>query len=373
MKQEEKLSNISYDCAIIGGGLAGLCLSVQLAKHGHQVVLFEKNAYPFHKVCGEYISMESWAFLERLGVPLSDWSLPKINRLGVSSTQGFMLNADLKLGGFGVSRYTLDNFLVQLARENGVTIFDNCKVQDIDNQIIKTNKGIFEARIMAGSYGKISPSFMDKQDAPKKNYIGVKYHIETDFPDDRIELHNFKDGYCGISKIDKNQYCLCYLTTADNLKNHGKDIAQMEQSVLMRNPFLKRIFKESTFLFDKPEVISNVTFNAKTTFANDVILLGDAAGAIAPLCGNGMSLAMRASYLLTPLISDFLNEKMLKTQLTKQYDELWRGQFANRIKAGYYIQHVFGNNTMTHLSLKSLDFSPFLLQKLIDLTHGQPF
>ena len=70
-----------YDCAIIGGGLAGLCLAIQLAKNGHQIILFEKNQYPFHKVCGEYISMESWDFLQRLGVPLSDWDLPKINRL----------------------------------------------------------------------------------------------------------------------------------------------------------------------------------------------------------------------------------------------------------------------------------------------------
>ena len=374
--KENDISNV-YDCAIIGGGLAGLCLAVQLAKNRHKIILFEKNQYPFHKVCGEYISMESWDFLQRLGVPLTDWHLPKINHLGVSSTQGFMLNAGLKLGGFGVSRFTLDNYLVKIARENGVEILDNCKVQNIDNQqnnqIIYTNKGTFLTRLTAGSYGKITPAFMDKNHTPKKNYIGVKYHIKTDFPNDKIELHNFKDGYCGISKVDNDTYCLCYLTTAENLKNHDKDIKKMEQSVLMQNPFLKRIFNESTFLFDKPEVISNVTFNAKTTYSNDTILLGDAAGAIAPLCGNGMSLAMRASYLLTPLIEDFLKEKTSKMQLTQQYDMLWQQHFANRIKAGYYIQHLFGNNTMTHFSLKLLNSSPFLLQKLISMTHGQVF
>ncbi len=374
--KENDIPNL-YDCAIIGGGLAGLCLAIQLAKNGHKIILFEKNQYPFHKVCGEYISMESWDFLQRLGVPLADWHLPKINHLGVSSTQGFMLNADLKLGGFGVSRFTLDNYLVKIAREIGIEILDNCKVQNIDNQqnnqIISTNKGAFLARLTAGSYGKITPAFMDKNHTPKKNYIGVKYHIKTDFPNDKIELHNFKDGYCGISKVDNDTHCLCYLTTAENLKNHDKDIKKMEQSVLMQNPFLKRIFNESTFLFDKPEVISNVTFNAKTTYSNDTILLGDAAGAIAPLCGNGMSLAMRASYLLTPLIEDFLKEKTSKMQLTQQYDALWQQHFANRIKSGYYIQHLFGNNTMTHFSLKLLNSSPFLLQKLISMTHGQVF
>ncbi|HZZ75876.1 MAG TPA: FAD-dependent oxidoreductase, partial [Puia sp.] len=49
-----------YDVAIVGGGLAGLSLAILLARESYRVCLFEKEAYPFHKVCGEYISMESW-------------------------------------------------------------------------------------------------------------------------------------------------------------------------------------------------------------------------------------------------------------------------------------------------------------------------
>ena len=73
--------SFKYDCAIIGGGLAGLTLSIQLAQKGHQVILFEKNKYPFHKVCGEYISLESWDFLNSLGLPLAELSLPIINTI----------------------------------------------------------------------------------------------------------------------------------------------------------------------------------------------------------------------------------------------------------------------------------------------------
>ena len=56
-----------YDLAIVGGGLAGLALAIQSARAGYQTVLFEKEKYPFHKVCGEYVSLESWDFLEELG------------------------------------------------------------------------------------------------------------------------------------------------------------------------------------------------------------------------------------------------------------------------------------------------------------------
>ena len=56
-----------YDIAIAGGGLAGLSLAIQSAYAGFNVLLLEKEEYPFHKVCGEYISFESWDFLESLG------------------------------------------------------------------------------------------------------------------------------------------------------------------------------------------------------------------------------------------------------------------------------------------------------------------
>ncbi len=44
------INNELYDVAIIGGGLAGLSLSIQLANAGYSIVLFEKEKYPFHKL-----------------------------------------------------------------------------------------------------------------------------------------------------------------------------------------------------------------------------------------------------------------------------------------------------------------------------------
>ena len=73
--------------------------------------LFEKEQYPFHKVCGEYISLESWDFLESLGLMLSDMQLPIIKNLIVTAPNGNQLQQALPLGGFGISRYKLDTCL----------------------------------------------------------------------------------------------------------------------------------------------------------------------------------------------------------------------------------------------------------------------
>src|SRR5690606_28139952 len=133
-------------------------------------------------------------------------------------------------------------------------------------------------------------------------YIGVKYHIRTDFPSDLIALHNFKDGYCGISKIEDDQYCLCYLSSRSNLKDHG-NIKEMEENVLFRNNNLKYIFENSDFLYNKSEVINEICFEKKEAVYDHLLFCGDAAGMISPLCGNGMAMAIHSAKILSELIS----------------------------------------------------------------------
>src|SRR5678815_435732 len=108
-----------YDVAIIGGGLGGLALAIQSVQQGYRTILFEKEKYPFHRVCGEYISFESWNFLQELGIPLSQMNLPVIRRLLVTAPNGKKLEQNLPLGGFGISRYKLDAILAEIARQKG--------------------------------------------------------------------------------------------------------------------------------------------------------------------------------------------------------------------------------------------------------------
>ena len=140
-----------YDVAIVGGGLAGLSLSILLARKGYRICVFEKETYPFHKVCGEYISMESWDFLVSLGLPLADWGLPKIQQLIVTAPNGESITELLPLGGFGISRYKLDAALAGIARKENVGLFENTKVNNIhfdnDHHQIETSAGLFISSI----------------------------------------------------------------------------------------------------------------------------------------------------------------------------------------------------------------------------------
>lgn len=373
-----------YDVAIIGGGLAGLGLSILCARAGYNTVLFEKEKYPFHKVCGEYISLESWNFLQDLGVPLSDMQLPIINRLMVSAPDGNYIESPLPLGGFGISRYTIDQLLANIARNEGVTLLEETKVSDViyrnNTFIIFSSKGETEATVAAGAYGKRGNldvkwkrQFTRVHPNKLNHFVGVKYHIRTDHPADLICLHNFENGYCGISQVEDNKCCLCYLTTAANLRKSRNDIYSMERNILIKNPHLKKIFADMHLLCEEPLTISRISFNKKTQVENHVLMIGDSAGMITPLCGNGMSMALHAGKLAFEEIVPFLRGKINRYEMEIQYTQQWEKQFARRLQAGRLIQRFFGSSSLSNFLITTVKPFPRFISYLIQQTHGKPF
>jgi menaquinone-9 beta-reductase len=378
------LSNIHYDIGIVGGGLAGLSLAIQAATAGYKVILIEKETYPFHKVCGEYISLESWPFLQSLNVPLEELSLPVIKKLTVSAPNGKFLQHNLPQGGFGISRYKLDNLLKEIAIKKGVAVSENCKAESIvfnkDQFIIKTFTDQVVCTVCCGSFGKRSNldikwnrGFVQQKPNSLNNYIGVKYHVKIDFPVDTIALHNFKDGYCGISKIEDGLCCVCYLTTAVNLKKCNNNITDMETLVLYKNPHLKNIFQQADIVYNKPVTISQISFAKKTQVENHVLLIGDAAGMITPLCGNGMSMALHGSKIAFTKIKQYLNKEITRGEMELSYTVEWKEMFSARLKTGRFIQRFFGREWVTNIFITLIKRNKWLMTSIIKLTHGKPF
>lgn len=379
-----KASFSKYDCGIIGGGLAGLALSIQLAKKGFKVIVFEKEQYPFHKVCGEYVSLESVNFLKKLGIPLDQWPLPVMKRLALSAPSGKEMVTELPLGGFGISRYKLDASLAEIAKRSGVNILEKTKVTDVYYQnssfLIETRNGTYETTVCCGAFGKRSNLDIKwkrkfiQQKNKANNFTAIKYHALLDHPKDTIALHNFKKGYCGISAIEENKFCICYLTNAINLHNNKNDIRLMEQNVLYKNPYLKKIFEHADFLFEKPLAISQISFDKKQLVEDHVLMAGDAAGMIAPLCGNGMSMALHSSKIAAANISYFLHGKTDRSGLEQRYEQAWKTVFNKRLNNGRRIQQLFGKPLLTNIFIPSVSLLPKVVSRyIITKTHGKTF
>jgi menaquinone-9 beta-reductase len=370
----------SNQVAIIGGGLAGLTSALKLAQQNISVTLIEKKSYPFHRVCGEYISNEALPFLRSIGADPAPLKPAVISKFILSSPTGNTLQANLDLGGFGISRFSLDNYLYQLAVARGVNFRLQTQVQDIkfkdDSFKLKLSNGEeLHANVALGAYGKranLDRQLNRKFFRARSPYIGVKYHIRYNQPQDLIALHNFKDGYAGISAIENGSYCFCYLTTRQNLRDHGS-IPSMEKAILYKNPYLQQIFEEGEFLYEQPEVINEISFATKTSIENHMLMCGDAAGMIAPLCGNGMAMAIHGGKIAAEHVADYFNYNQPRQTLENNFRKSWQNQFENRLTLGRTVQHLFGHPFLSEIAVSTLKHFPAAVRLIMKQTHGTPF
>lgn len=379
--KEDVLGFRMKDVIIVGGGLSGLFNAILLSRAGLDVTLIEKKQYPFHRVCGEYISNEVIPFLEKHNLFPYELEPAIINQFELTSIRGKKLSMELDLGGFGVSRFAWDQWLMHHMKEAGTDVCEGTSVNAISFQgnhftcQLSTSEEL-EAHFVIGAYGKRSS--LDKQQdrafmQRKSPYVGVKYHVKTAMDEHTVALHNFRNGYCGINKVEGDRYNLCYLTHRDNVRAYG-NIPKMEAAVLHENPHLKEIFHNSEFLFEKPEVINEITFEQKEPVHNHVLMCGDAAGMITPLCGNGMGMAIHAAHLLTNLIISHWGDKTNRRQsIEATYTDIWKATFERRLGIGRKIQAWFGHPIMSGFAVGAGRMLPPLTRALMKQTHGEPF
>jgi len=364
---------------IIGGGLGGLVASIRLANAGIMSTVLEKKSYPFHRVCGEYISNETIPYLKSLDLFPQQFAPPAITRFLLSSVNGKSATLNLDLGGFGISRYTFDHFLYEKAKSLGVHFLLNTEAEHVtfsnNSFLIQTPSGNLDADIVLGSFGKRSKldvqlgrSFIQK----RSPYLGVKYHLKTSHPSDLIALHNFDGGYCGMSNIEDGKTTLCYLTHRDNLRQF-KNIGEMEENILLKNPLLKSVFANSDFLFDKPETINEISFETKSPIENHMLMIGDAAGMITPLCGNGMAIAIHASKLAADLIIEFGKNSISREEMERRYSKLWQQNFGARLWRGRQIQKLFGSPFASNIAINLAIHVKPIANTIMRSTHGQGF
>ena len=368
----------TFDVIIVGGGLAGLTSAIHLSTRKKRVLLIEKNEYPKHKVCGEYISNEVLPYLNSLGINPINEGAKQITKVHISTTKSNLIKGELPLGGFGMSRYFLDNLLVKKAHLNGVQILkdtvDSIHFKKDSFTITTKSSGVFQSKITIGAFGKRSSldQKMKRKFIQKKSpYLAVKIHVKGVFPENLVALHNFKGGYCGVSKVEDNAINVCYITEYRSFKKH-KNITDFQEQVVFKNKHLRKIFKETSPVFEKPLTISQVSFQTKNPVEDHIIMCGDTAGMIHPLCGNGMGMAISSARLASIRILQFLNGE-IKTRegLEKQYLRDWNKEFKIRLKAGHFIAWLFRNQTISQIAYSILKRIPSLLPKMIKFTHGK--
>ena len=360
---------------IIGGGLAGLTAARELATSGREVTVFEKQVLPHHKVCGEYLSKEVVPYLEQSGISLKD--APDIDRLVLSSSGGRILNCELPLGGIGISRYALDYRLFQAAEKAGARFIweavDGVRFKGPNFEV--TYRGeVWQARHVIGSWGKRSAldrlqnrAFFSKSSP----WMGIKMHYRAQYPKDQVGLYGFHGGYGGLSVTETGAVNFCYLIHKERFQK-TPNLKSCTRSLLKEHPALHQVLDGAEPLFEKALGISNIYFGTKGLVSSHILMAGDAARLIHPLCGNGMAMAIQTGRLQAKVLNEYISAGETNRQLLEsRFQRAWQKEFKTRLWVGARLQDVLTSPKGLNLGIRAGVKAPFLLKGVIRKTHGK--
>ncbi len=362
------------DAAVIGGGLAGLSAAIVLASQGARVMVFEAKSYPHHKVCGEFLSPESAPVLHYLGVEVGALRAAAIHRARLTVPDGGCWETMLPGAGLGVSLYALDAALAGRAQAAGATVRERTTVTGVrgtldDGFEVETRGETVRARVVIGAQGKrsgidrvLSRGFMRRS----QPYVGLKAHFRGMATADRVELHTFSGGYCGASAIEDGLTNVCLLAREAVL---GGSIPALVARMTAENPYLRAQMAQAEAVTDWL-AIAQVPFVRKALVERDVLMTGDAAGLIAPLAGDGMSMALAGGQMAAETVMGLLRGELSAQRVRAAYPKAWRARFGQRLRVGYALQQAMLSPQVMAVGVRIVRKYPGLGDYFVRVTRG---
>lgn len=377
-----------FDAVVIGGGLAGCLAAMTLAGHHHRVLLLEAGSYPRPKVCGEFLSPECLTLLGETGfLPTLESLHPvRINEVRVTAPNGTFWGYQLPKPAVGISRFALDDALFRHAQKLGVSVHDNARVTSIEGDLhagftltVRMMDGslcTYQARSVLGAYGKHGnlDRALQRQIPPRFHpYVGLKRHFTGPPLPQRVDLHVFRGGYCGMSHVEGGVTNVCLLVSQtvfrEATQSHDGSIGQFIDWMTQQNRYLRDWMAEACPVYDKWLSIGQVSLSPKTPVEGDLLLAGDSTGMIAPLAGDGMAMALHGGKLAAQLLDDYLTQRLSAQGMKEGYTRLWRQTFSTRMRLGRVLQSIMLRPILLTAGLHLLNTVPPLGNFIVTQTR----
>jgi menaquinone-9 beta-reductase len=342
---------------VVGGGPAGSSTAAALVELGHRVLLFDKASFPRHKPCSDYVNPAGARLLAEMGLlqPILDAGAHCMDGMLVHAPNGGRFLADYAKAepgraAIGLSRYHLDQLLLERAKSTGVTVCERAHVRELLREgervigVVATIDGLREeirAPLVIGADGRNSVvarslGISDPMRWLRKTGIAAHYRGVTGL--DRYgEMHVGRHLYAGLAPLE------CGLTNVT--------IVAGDRSVQQRAASIEDYFAEA--LRTLPAVaakldgaervggirgVGTMAHRARRTAGDGYLLVGDAATFLDPFAGEGIYEALLAATLAAPVASAALKAGDPSGDALEPYRTARRNAFTAKRAVSWIVQ-----------------------------------
>jgi len=284
---------------IVGGGPAGSAAAIALARGGVRATVLERSRETHDALCGGFLSWRTLQTLATLGLPADALNPVRIVRARVFAGKAPPVEAPLPFPALAVSRRRLDTALLGLAEAAGAGVERGVSVRSAERNVVRLADGAEmtgDALFLATGKHDLRGLARPTEAAGRDPALGLRVRLRLSSGlatecGDAIELHLFDRGYAGLVVQEDGSANLCLAVRRSRLREAGGDPDALLAAIAQEVPaFADRLaFRDGS----SADAVANVPYGWRATEGQERLFrLGDQAGVIPSLAGEGMGIAV---------------------------------------------------------------------------------
>lgn len=286
---------------ILGGGPAGSAAAIALAQGGVRATVVERTRETGDALCGGFLSWRTLQTLERLGIAADTLNRAPVTRVRLFGG-GRMAEAPLPAPARAVSRRRLDTLLLERAVALGAGVERGVVIRRVEDgaAITGDGAGLFADAVLLAT-GKHDVRGSGRPSVSGDPAVGLRVRLSASprldrLVGDAIELHLFSGGYAGLVRQEDGSVNLCLALRRSRLHAAGTPPALLQELAAAHPALGERM---TSFGLETPiDAVANVPYGWRATASDPHLYrLGDQAGVIPSLAGEGMGIALASGVL----------------------------------------------------------------------------